>query len=142
MKLSVYTKSIQETNNVTVENHQPAVLFKFAKYKMLFCKYRCDCPIHEIWWRTMVQWRHNRHPFWCHNGLVMLSRQPHFTTMGDVAAAQCDTSVQLYYKYIFSASSKEEFYFSLISSQISNIFTPTFIFKAIYITRATLSNWF
>ncbi len=47
--MSAYTKSIQETNYVTVEIHQPAVLFKFAMYKMLFCKCRCDCPIHEIW---------------------------------------------------------------------------------------------
>ncbi len=42
--MSVYTKSFQEINYVTVENHQPAVLFKFATYKMLFCKCRCDCP--------------------------------------------------------------------------------------------------
>ncbi len=33
--MSVYTKSIQEKNNVTVENHQTAVLCK-----MLFCKCR------------------------------------------------------------------------------------------------------
>ncbi len=33
--MSVYTKSIQERNYVTVENHQPAVLFKFAIYKIL-----------------------------------------------------------------------------------------------------------
>ncbi len=32
--MSVYTKHIQEINYVTVENHQPAVLFKFATYKM------------------------------------------------------------------------------------------------------------
>ncbi len=32
MKMSVYTKHIQETNYVTIENHQPAVLFKFAMY--------------------------------------------------------------------------------------------------------------
>ncbi len=32
----LYTKNIQETNYVTVENHQPAVLFKFAMYKLLF----------------------------------------------------------------------------------------------------------
>ncbi len=44
MKMSVYTKSIQETNYVTVENRQPAVLFNFAMYKLLLCKYRCDCP--------------------------------------------------------------------------------------------------
>ncbi len=48
MKISVYTKRIQKRNNVTVENHQPAVLFKFAMHKMLFCKCRCDCPIHEM----------------------------------------------------------------------------------------------
>ncbi len=42
MKMSVYIKSIQETNNVTVENHKPAVLLKFAMYKMLFWKCRCD----------------------------------------------------------------------------------------------------
>ncbi len=36
--MSVYTKSFQETNYVTVENRQPAVLFKFAMYEMLFCK--------------------------------------------------------------------------------------------------------
>ncbi len=35
--MSVYTKCIQETNYVTVENHLPVVLFKFAIYKMLFC---------------------------------------------------------------------------------------------------------
>ncbi len=46
--MSVYTKNIQETNYVTVENHEPAVLFKFATYKLLFCKYRCDYPIHEM----------------------------------------------------------------------------------------------
>ncbi len=46
--MSVYTKRIQETNYVTVENHQPPVLFKFATYKMLFCKCRYDCPIHEM----------------------------------------------------------------------------------------------
>ncbi len=45
--MSVYTKCIQETNYVTVENNLPVVLFKFAMYKMLFCKYRCDYPIHE-----------------------------------------------------------------------------------------------
>ncbi len=36
-----YTKIIQEKNYVTVENHQPVVLFKFAMYKMLFFKCRC-----------------------------------------------------------------------------------------------------
>ncbi len=46
--MSVCTKSIQEINYVTVENHQPTVMFKFATYKMLFCKCRCDCPIHEM----------------------------------------------------------------------------------------------
>ncbi len=46
--MSVYTNIIHETNNVIVENHQPVVLFKFAMYKMLFCKCRCDCPIHEM----------------------------------------------------------------------------------------------
>ncbi len=38
----VYKKCIQETNYVTVENHLLVVLFKFATYKMLFCKCRCD----------------------------------------------------------------------------------------------------
>ncbi len=42
--MSVYTKSIQETNYIPVENNQPAVLFKFAMHKMLFCKCRCNCP--------------------------------------------------------------------------------------------------
>ncbi len=45
--MSVYTKSIQETNYATVENHQPAVLFKFAMYKLLFYKCRCDFSIHD-----------------------------------------------------------------------------------------------
>ncbi len=46
--MSVYIKCIQETNYLTVENHLPVVLFKFAMYKMLFCKCRCDCPIYEM----------------------------------------------------------------------------------------------
>ncbi len=46
--MSVYTKHIQETNYVTVENHQPVVLFKFAMNKMLFYKCRYDYPIHEM----------------------------------------------------------------------------------------------
>ncbi len=46
--MSVYTKNIQERNYVSVENHLPAVLFKFATYKMLFCKCRYNCPIHEM----------------------------------------------------------------------------------------------
>ncbi len=33
--MSVYTKCIQETNYVTVENHQPVVLLKFAIYNRL-----------------------------------------------------------------------------------------------------------
>ncbi len=45
--MSVYTKSIQETNNVTFENHQPVLLFKFAMYKMLFCR-QIGFPIHFI----------------------------------------------------------------------------------------------
>ncbi len=44
MKMSFYTKCIQETNYVTVENLQPVVLFKFAMYKM--CRY--NYPIHEM----------------------------------------------------------------------------------------------
>ncbi len=46
--MSAYIKSIGETNYITVENYQLAVLFKFPMYKMLFCKCRCDCPIHEM----------------------------------------------------------------------------------------------
>ncbi len=47
--MSVYTKGVQETNYVTVENHKPAVLYKFVMYKMLFFKKcRCHCLINEM----------------------------------------------------------------------------------------------
>ncbi len=34
--MSVYTKCIQETNYITVENHQPAALFKLQCTKCCF----------------------------------------------------------------------------------------------------------
>ncbi len=42
--MSVYTKSIQETNYVTVENHQPVVLFKFASTKFCFASADVTAP--------------------------------------------------------------------------------------------------
>ncbi len=59
LKMSIYTKRIQKTNSITVEYQQPVVLLKFALYKMLFSKCRCDCAIHELWCITMVEWCHS-----------------------------------------------------------------------------------